>query len=190
MRATQMFDRSRVVTWANGLTLTRLAAAPALAAALVARATWPAALLFVFAVVSDFADGAVARRRGESSALGGLLDHAADAAFVSFGLAALAHTGAVPAVLAPLVFLAFAQYALDSRALAGSALRPSSLGRWNGISYYVLLGIPVVRDALGLPFPSAGFVRWLGWLLVASTLVSIADRARALFFARRRQRAG
>ena len=35
MRATQTFDRSRVVTWANGLTLARLASAPALAVALV-----------------------------------------------------------------------------------------------------------------------------------------------------------
>lgn len=190
MRATQTFDRSRVVTWANGLTLARLASAPALAVALVAQAPWPAALLFVFAVASDFADGAVARRRGDSSALGGVLDHAADAAFVTFGLGALAHAGAVPAVLPPLIFLAFAQYALDSRALAGSALRPSSLGRWNGISYYVLLGIPVLRDALGLPFPPAGFVRLLGWLLVVSTLVSIADRARALFFPRRGERVG
>ena len=49
----------------------------------------------------------------------------------------------------------------------------------NGISYYVLVGIPVVRDALGLGWPPPGLVQGLGVLLILSTLLSIADRARA-----------
>ncbi|UCE85502.1 MAG: CDP-alcohol phosphatidyltransferase family protein [Deltaproteobacteria bacterium] len=185
MRAAHTLDRTRVVTWANGLTLGRMISAPALAAAITAPAPRLAALLFALAVASDFLDGALARRRGETSALGGLLDHAADAVLVTSGLAGLAYAGSVPLLLPPLILLAFAQYALDSRALAGRALRPSSLGRWNGIAYYALLGTPVVRDALGLSFPADASVRGLGWLLVASTLLSIADRARALLRARR-----
>jgi phosphatidylglycerophosphate synthase len=175
-------------TWANALTLLRLGCAPLLACSVAAGGSGSAllaGLLFWGAVATDFADGRVARRRGEASPLGGLLDHASDAAFVSVGLAALAGRGSVPAPLPALVALAFLQYTLDSRALAGRPLRASALGRHNGIAYYVLLGIPLTRDLLGLAWPGHGLVRGLGWLLVATTLVSMADRARALLLARR-----
>jgi hypothetical protein len=85
------------------------------------------------------------------------------------------------------VALAFLQYTLDSRALQGAPLRASALGRWNGIAYFVPIGTVVVRDALGLRWPPAGLVLGLGWLLVATTLLSMADRALAL---RRARRAG
>jgi phosphatidylglycerophosphate synthase len=131
-------------------------------------------------VATDFADGRVARLRGEASRLGGFLDHAVDATFVVLGLAALAHAGVVPALLPPAIATAFVQYAIDSRVVSGGRLRASALGRWNGILYYVLLGVPVVRDGLGLGFPGDSVVRVLGWLLVLATLASIADRAWAL----------
>jgi hypothetical protein len=79
-----------------------------------------------------------------------------------------------------LVAAAFLQYVLDSRALAGRRLRASGLGRANGVAYFVLLGIPVVQGALGLAWPAAETVRALGWLLVASTLLSMGSRAAAL----------
>ena len=166
------------LTRANALTLLRLMAAPALCVAIVQGAELPAAVLFALAVATDFADGPVARRYGEASQLGARLDHAADAIFVTAGTAALAWVGALPAGLPPLIAIAFLHYAFDpSRGEAG-ALRSSALGRWNGIAYYVIVGIPVVRDALMLPWPGAGLVRALGWLLVVTTLLSIADRLR------------
>lgn len=171
---------SRWLTWANALTLLRLASAPVCALAILADASLAAFALFALAVATDFADGSVARRRGEESALGGLLDHATDATFVALGLGALAHQGLVPSPLPFLVVAAFLQYVLDSRAIAGRPLRTSQLGRWNGIAYFVLLGVPVVRDALGLAWPPGVLVTTLGWLLVAATLVSMLDRARAL----------
>ncbi len=85
-----------------------------------------------------------------------------------------------------LVALAFLQYTLDSRVLnaanggAGAGLVASSLGRWNGIGYFVPLGTVVVRDALGLGWPGRGLVLALGWGLVASTVLSMADRLWAL----------
>jgi phosphatidylglycerophosphate synthase len=171
-----MHERVRLLNAANALTGVRLAAAPALAAAIAGGAYAPAAALFAIAIATDFADGAVARRRGESTRLGGFLDHATDALFVTCGLAALAAGGQLTAVLPVLVAVAFTQYALDSRVAAGGALRGSALGRWNGIAYYVMLGIPVIRDALGLAWPPGGLVAALAWALVASTLVSIAAR--------------
>jgi phosphatidylglycerophosphate synthase len=167
-------------TVANGLTFVRLLLAPALAATLVGRQTSLALVIFMTAIVSDLVDGRIARLRGEVSALGGFFDHATDALFVATGLFALAHRGLVPWALPILLLFAFAQYALDSKALAGRPLRASRLGRWNGIAYFVVLGTPVVRDGLGLGFPDDTWVGWLGGLLVVSTLVSIGDRAWAL----------
>ncbi|HEU4430996.1 MAG TPA: CDP-alcohol phosphatidyltransferase family protein [Myxococcota bacterium] len=175
---------SKLATRANALTLARLALAPLLAWAICTHAAQLALACFALAVASDLADGRVARRFGEASPLGGFLDHATDATFVAAGLAALALLGLVPAPLPLLVLAAFTQYALDSRALAGRTLRASALGRWNGIAYFVLLGIPVVRDGLALGWPANGLVRALGWTLVASSCASMADRGLALWRAR------
>jgi cardiolipin synthase len=178
----------RLATRANALTGLRLALAPALVCALLAREVGLAFGCFWLAVATDLADGRVARRFGEASPLGGLLDHATDALFAASGIGALAALGLAPTPLAPLVLAAFAQYALDSRALAGRPLRASALGRWNGIAYFVLLGTPVVRDAVGLGWPGDALVRAVGWALVASTGASMLDRLSALVRANRSPR--
>ena len=84
----------------------------------------------------------------------------------------------LPAALPPLIALAFLQYSVDSRLPGGRALRGSSIGRWNGIAYYVIVAVPIVRDALALGWPAAGLVTALGWGLVVSTLLSMGDRLR------------
>jgi hypothetical protein len=75
----------------------------------------------------------------------------------------------------------------DSRLgfVRGEGLRASSLGRWNGIAYYVIVAVPVVRDALGLGWPGRRLVMALGWGLVATTGVSMVDRLRRLAASRR-----
>ena len=84
-------------TRANALTALRLAAAPACAFAVAYQLHGVALALFVLAVATDLVDGRVARRYGETSALGGLLDHATDATFVALGCFAVAMRG-LPAV--------------------------------------------------------------------------------------------
>lgn len=172
-------------TWANLLTGIRLLAlVPSMWA--IGSGRWLlAGALFTLAVVTDLADGPVARRLDHATPGGGLFDHATDALFVAGNLAALAWTGVVNAWLPPLVLLAFAQYMLDSRALAGATLRTSRLGRYNGIAYFVMVGIPVIGNALRLDWPPEGMIRLLAWLLVATTLISITDRAVALLRTRR-----
>lgn len=170
-------------TWSNALTVSRLIAGPVFCCALFSNAHVLAGLLFWGAVATDIADGRVARSRGESSAFGGLLDHATDASFVTLGLAALSMEGAVPVALPVLVLVAFLQYMIDSKSLAGRTLRASFLGRWNGILYFVPLGVVATRDAIGLTFPGDQWVLWFGQALVFLTLVSMADRAWTLFSA-------
>lgn len=176
----------RLRTWSNGLTALRLLAALPLYHALVAGAWGLACIVFWLAVASDWVDGRLARARGESSALGGLFDHASDASFVVAGLSALVVAGQAPGPLPFLVVLAFVQYVLDSRILAGRPLRGSALGRWNGILYFVPIGIIVTRESLGFTWPSDDQVLWLGRALVLTTLVSMSHRAWALIETRRR----
>lgn len=165
----------------NGLTLLRLASVPFLCRAIVLGQWRVAAVLFWFAVASDWLDGRLARARGEATRFGGLLDHASDACLVAAGLAVLALDGRITFWLPVLVVVAFGQYVLDSRWLAGRPLRASSLGRWNGILYFVPIGIVVTREVVGSNQPSDGLVMALAWGLVVSTVLSIADRALAHF---------
>lgn len=166
-------------TLANGLSGARLLCTPGCAWAILTGRSGLAASLFALAVATDFADGPIARRRGQATVLGGYLDHGTDAVFCTVALAALASLGEVPAVLPVLVAAAFAQYALDSRPAVGQPLRGSRIGRYNGIAYYVLVGIPVIRDAIGFAWPPTELVLGLGWLLAFTTAVSMLDRLRA-----------
>ena len=163
---------------ANALSLLRLFMAPPFGLLMSrpdAQSALYAALLFCAAVASDLLDGVVARRRGTASRLGGALDHVADFLFVTVGLAAMAWRGAIPWVLPVLIVLAFAQYVIDSFWVdGGRELRMSFIGRCNGILYFVPVGgdIGVRLGLAGLGAP----VEWVAWLLVGTTLVSMADR--------------
>lgn len=180
-----MPEAGKLATRATALTLLRLALVPLLVWAIAAALPLVAAAAFWLAVASDFADGWVARRYAEATPFGGVLDHAVDATLASSACAALAWQGALPTALAPLVALAFVQYLADSRVVTWGGLRGSRLGRWNGIAYYVAVGVPVTRDALGLAWPSQAWLLAGGWLLVASTLFSMLDRFRWFVLGRR-----
>jgi hypothetical protein len=87
-----------------------------------------------------------------------------------------------------LIPFAFGQYVVDSYIWHRQRqLRASFLGRWNGILYFV----PIVFVAAArLPFPS-GFASLLrvaaavlAYLLVASTIMSMIDRATTPFRSR------
>ena len=80
-----MAERETIYTPANGLSAARLLSAlPCVYA--VAVSNWRvAAAAFFFAVATDMADGPLARRRGEASRVGGLIDHSADALFLHCG---------------------------------------------------------------------------------------------------------
>jgi phosphatidylglycerophosphate synthase len=173
---------------ANALTVVRLLLALPFALCMAApdarHAAW-AALILAAAIASDLADGALARRLGTASAAGRLLDHTADVLFVTSGLGAGAVRGAFPWVLPVLVAAAFAQYAIDSYVVARAReLRPSRLGRYNGILYFVPLGGDIAVRLGGRALRPLLIA--VVWLLVASTLLSMAERLLLAVTARRR----
>lgn len=172
------------LTWANALTALRLLCIAPCAWA-IAQGQWGlAALLFVIAVITDLADGPLARRFNQASPFGGLFDHGTDALFCTISLSSLAWIGVINPWLPLLVALAFIQYMFDSRALAGLSLKTSFLGRNNGIAYFVMVGIPVVSQAASLHWPPEQWIAGLAWGLVATTGLSMADRAITLIRAR------
>ena len=174
-----MAAKETIYTPANGLSAARLLSAlPCVYA--VAISNWGiASAAFVFAIMTDMIDGPLARRRGEASRTGGLIDHSADALFCISVLAALASAGVYPVVLPFVIAAAFAQYVADSRVFAGKELRASRIGRYNGIAYFVLAGAPVARNLMGWSWPSDALLQGLGWVFVATTAVSMIDRLRA-----------
>src|SRR3974377_1957437 len=100
---------------------------------------------WVVAVITDFLDGPIARRRGTVTAASGTFDHTSDFLFVTSGLFAGALRGAFPWILPALVTAAFAPYVIDSYWVhQRTKLRGSKLGRYNGILYFV----PPLMDIL------------------------------------------
>lgn len=186
MSASESVPGAAWLTWANAVSALRLLAAPVSLAA-VLNARWQlAAALFAGAVASDLLDGRIARRTGTASPRGMMLDHGADAAYVTLTLWGLAYaeaqTGAdiVPGILPLFIALAFLQYVLDSRALGGAPLRASLLGRINGIAYFAFAGIVLLRAVAGSAWPPDAAIYWTGLALVVSTLASMAIRLHAL----------
>lgn len=186
------------------LTLFRIAAGPLVALLvlganevtfiandLAARFYFIAAALFALAALSDWADGALARRWNLVSPLGAALDHIADKVLVACALVALAHAGLpLDLLIAALVLIvrdlaiAGLREALPERA---GDLAVSNLGKAKtaailaGITLYILLrGLnlgptPPETVAAGLAWAS----RTLIWAAALISLWSGAAYARA-----------
>ena len=134
-----------------------------------------ALIVWEVALVTDFLDGPIARRRGTVSALSGTFDHTSDFLFVVSGIFAGASRGAFPWILPICITAAFAQYAIDSYWIHRQIrLRGSKLGRYNGMLYFV----PPCMDILirlGMHFLQP-LLTLLVWMLVLSTLISMGQR--------------
>ena len=128
------------------------------------------------AIFTDLLDGYLARKKNLTSAIGGLIDHGSDAFFVTFTIAALTRHEWAPVMLVCIIPAAFIQYMLDSKALAGQPLKASSLGKYNGISYFVFAGFPVMQLALGITLIPFDWFVWIGWGLVVTSAISMVDR--------------
>lgn len=137
--------------------------------------------MLLAAIASDYFDGKLARRFNTASSKGMLFDHATDFLFVTAGLTGAALAGLTPLWLPILIAFAFSQYVIDSYWLyRQKELRMSFLGRWNGVFYFApLVLIALSRLELLAPLsPLWTFlIPTLGYALVVSTLLSIADRA-------------
>ena len=141
------------------------------------------AVLLAVAIATDYFDGVAARRWGTASAVGQVFDHGTDCLFVTAGLTGAAIADHVPLALPILVQVAFCQYVFDSFLVhRQKQLRMSAIGRWNGIAYFAPLVLLAAARLEAFSVVAAALTLTAGataWVLVASTIVSIIDRATA-----------
>ena len=162
-------------TLANSLSLSRLIIAPVIAWIILSDWWLAASFLLLLAILSDLLDGPIARKKGQQTATGGLLDHSCDALLVAVLLFVLNKTHGIPLLLPILILSSFLQYVLDSKALSGHKLRTSFLGRSNGIAYYVLASVCVFSQAISINQLDKFFII-CAWILIASNLMSMSER--------------
>lgn len=86
----------RILTIPNLLSFVRLALVPFFLVLIIVKADFVALLVLVFSSISDFLDGQIARRFGQISRLGQLLDPAADRLFIFAALIGLAVSQVIP----------------------------------------------------------------------------------------------
>jgi cardiolipin synthase len=190
---------SRVATVPNLISAIRIVLIPVFVALIVDPDTTTAGLiLFGLVVATDWVDGLVARRTGQVSELGTILDPVADRLAIAAGLIALAIRGVFPwwAAIAILV-RDVAVFLVGLVMLVRRRVRIEV--RWIGkiATFSLMTAIPFVSwGALGLPLAEAATV--IGWATFAAGIVEyyvaafgyLRDVRRASYRGADRPRAG
>lgn len=121
---------------------------------------WGALLLFLLIVGSDLLDGWCARKLGQASPFGRVLDHACDVLFILIALGFFVIHNLVPWWLPAAIAWAFTLYVLDSwwrtTEQPQHSLVASRLGHLGGILNYVAVGLVtanVCTDPMLFPRP-------------------------------------
>jgi len=169
---------------ANLITLLRVVATP-----LFAMAAWhaahggagsAAAFTFAVAATSDFVDGRVARRWHSASSAGRVLDHAADIAFLLTALTTYVALGLAPWWVPASIAASFAVYVADSlRRSAHPQLLGSRLGHFGGVANYVVVGVLVGNDSVGLGWLPPALMHAMFIAVPVYSGLSIFSRLRA-----------
>jgi CDP-diacylglycerol--glycerol-3-phosphate 3-phosphatidyltransferase len=170
---------------ANLVTLLRIALTPLFVIAVWRAAHgasgWPAAAVFAAIALSDFVDGRIARRLGVASGLGRVLDHGADIGFLLAALGTYVGLGVAPWWVPASIAIAFAVYVIDSlrRSPARPQLVGSRLGHLGGIANYVVVGVLVGNQTVGLAWLPPVMVTLLFSAVPIYSGLSILSRLRA-----------
>ena len=138
----------------NALTLSRILIVPLLVAVLLTQIEGREFIglgLFLVASLTDFLDGFLARRRKEVTALGKLLDPAADKILTSAAFISLVGLGLAPAWMVVVVIAReFAVSSLRSLAAAQSVVLAASFtGKVKTVTQIVAISLLIISDQLG-----------------------------------------
>jgi CDP-diacylglycerol--glycerol-3-phosphate 3-phosphatidyltransferase len=167
----------------NILTIARIFFAPLLVAALVQDTfmlhfqgvvitnEWLALAIFLSAAATDMLDGYLARRWGQVTTIGTLLDPIADKLLISAALIALVQVRAVPAWMVILIVgREFAISGLRSIAAAeGYTIRASDLGKTKMVAQVAAISVALLSTRHPLLREGA---YWMMWLVVAFAIFS------------------
>lgn len=170
----------------NHLTVLRILLVPPFIAALLSGRTVWAALLFLFAALTDFIDGSLARLRHQSSMAGMVLDPIADkllliAAFLGTGPARITMPLLVAALMLELIILlgslTLSLFAFTPKTKEGFSLT-NPFGQWKTMLYSIgiFFALLVPTDAFR-PFTDSLFVLGI-FCAVASSLTYVRSYSR------------
>jgi cardiolipin synthase len=163
---------SRVLTVPNGISAARIALIPVFVALIIDHDTTTAGLvLFAVVVATDWVDGTIARRTGQVSDVGKILDPVADRLAIAAGLIALVLRGIFPLWAAAAILVRDLTVLLvGAIALLRSDVRVEV--RWIGklATFSLMAAIPMVSwGNLALPLAAAATV--CGWAAYAVGIV-------------------
>src|SRR5437870_4036515 len=167
----------------NSLTIARIFFVPLLVAVLVAQNVsirilgvtvtneWLALAIFLVAAATDLLDGYLARRWGQVTTIGTLLDPIADKLLISAALISLVQVNAVPGWMVILIVgREFAISGLRSIAAAeGYTIKASDLGKTKMVAQVTAVSLLLV----GLHHPKIAWMGyWMMWIVVAFAMLS------------------
>jgi CDP-diacylglycerol--glycerol-3-phosphate 3-phosphatidyltransferase len=170
----------------NSLTIARIFFVPVLVAALVQENVairvggllitneWLALAIFLAAAGTDLLDGFLARRWGQITTIGTLLDPIADKLLVSAALISLVQVHATPAWM--VVMIIGREFAVSGlrgiAAVEGYTIKASELGKTKMIAQVVAISFLL----LSIRHPNlAALAQWMMWGVVVFTFASAVD---------------
>jgi CDP-diacylglycerol---glycerol-3-phosphate 3-phosphatidyltransferase len=163
----------------NGLTLMRIFLVPLLVAVLLTQySVLIAAAVFLAASLTDLLDGYFARKRGQITTLGTLLDPVADKLLISSAFISLVQLQLVPAWMVVIIIgREFAVTGLRSIASAqGFTIDASQFGKIKMVTQVAAITFLILGMPGGNPNPTfqkLGFITL--WFVVIFAIVSAAD---------------
>jgi CDP-diacylglycerol--glycerol-3-phosphate 3-phosphatidyltransferase len=162
----------------NGLTLMRIFLIPLLVTVLLTKYSVIAVVVFLAASLTDLLDGYIARKRGQVTTLGTLLDPLADKLLILFALMPLVQLQLVPAWMAAIIIgREFAVTGLRSIASAqGFTIEASQFGKIKMVTQvaaitFLILGMP--GDSPNPTFQKLG--NFMLYVVVVFAVVSAVD---------------
>lgn len=184
-------SRSTLLILPNLMTLGRVALVPVLVAAFylpAPAAPWATFALFALAGVTDFADGWLARARGQTSDFGRFLDPIADKILVAAALFMMAASGWLPglSVIAAVIIIGreFVVSGLREFLAGRIAVPVSRLAKWKTASQMIAIALLLVAPGLDFaaPFDAASVAvagEVLLWIAATLTVITGAGYLRA-----------
>jgi len=158
-------DASRVWTIPNVLSMLRLALVPVFLGLIVAGMDIAALVVLVVASLTDLLDGYLARRLGQVTRLGQLLDPAADRLYIFAALLGLAFRDLVPWWIVAVIVARDVGIVLLGIVLANHGYGPLPVHLLGKVATFALFfGLPVIL--LGIAFPAVNAVSApVGWAI-------------------------
>jgi CDP-diacylglycerol--glycerol-3-phosphate 3-phosphatidyltransferase len=160
----------------NWLTVARILIVPPIVVLMFIDQTWTgwaAAVLFIAASITDYYDGALARKYNVSTSFGKFLDPIADKILVSSTLVMLIPSGRLDALMVVILLARDSLVSgIRSAAAADRIVIPAgTIGKWKtAIQMGAIPALLIHEPIWGLPIERIGY--WILWVSVALSVIS------------------